>query len=360
MRTATRGRLAARPFRRAQLYLILSLVVTLSACTGPSIALPGIGHHPLPIPTAASPAAESYLLTAFEFVQGHYYYGSQINWGALKRRVFQRAANARTRSGTYPAIRYLLQALRPSAHTYFLTPGEARLRLAPPAPSYASGRSLPPDLGYLELPSFGYTAIPQAQLYATRAQNVIESVAASSPCGWIVDLRGNVGGGFPPMLAAIGPILGAGQAGSFVSANGSRTAWSYQAGSVIYGSQTELQIPNAYALPVGTPPVAVLTNMMTASAAEATLISFIGRPNTRTFGQPTFGAPSFPDVKRLSDGAYIFVVGGIEADRTAHLYQDDVPIPPEQEAPPSKLGSNSDPTLDAAEAWLATQPACAS
>lgn len=159
------------------------------------------------------------------------------------------------------------------------------------------------------------------------------------------------------MLAGVGPILGDGWAGTFITASGDRIPWSYQQGSVIEGSTTTLLVPNAYELPVPSPPVAVLTNTATASAAEATLISFLGRPNTRTFGQPTAGAPSYPDQKRLSDGALISVVTAIEADRTGRVYQDNVPIPPEQ-AESSRVGS-SDPTLEAAEAWLNAQPACA-
>lgn len=101
----------------------------------------------------------------------------------------------------------------------------------------------------------------------------------------------------------------------------------------------------------------MLTDPRTTSAGEATLIAFLGRPSTRDFGQPTFGAPSAPNAKFLSDGAYTSVVAELDADRTGHLYQDDVPIPPEQAVPRSRATSN-DPTLEAAEAWLGAQPAC--
>lgn len=354
-------RAVAKRLRCGRLCLLITLVLGLSACSAPTVALPA--HHPQAIPTAASPRAEAYLLTAFDFTQRNYFYAKEINWSELKRKVFQRAESARTPSETYPAIRYLLLSLRPSDHTYFLSPEEAHQRTSAAEPNsttqseYPSGRLTPDGLGYLEIPSFGYTTAAQALSYATRAQSAIQSIATSSPCGWIVDLRGNVGGGIPPMLAAVGPILGDGRAGTFITATGDRIPWSYQHGSVVEGSRTTLLVPNAYELPVPGPPVAVLTNAATASAAEATLISFLGRPNTRTFGQRTAGAPSYPAQKKLSDGALISVVTAIEADRTGRVYQDNVPIPPEQ--PESSRVGSSDPTLEGADGWLEAQPACA-
>lgn len=362
MQDDTIAGVAPRRFSRTRLALLITLVVFLSACSGPSVALPG-AHQPQSMPTAAGPKAETYLLTAFDFVQHNYFYTDQVSWSALKRRVFERAENARTPSETYPAIHYLLLSLRPSDHTYFWSPEEAHQRTSAAEPSsssdsdYPSGRLTPDGFGYLEIPSFGYTSMAQALSYATRAQSAIQSIAASSPCGWVIDLRGNGGGGIPPMLAAVGPILGDGRAGTFITATGDRIPWSYQHGSVVEGSRTTLLVPNAYELPFPGPPVAVLTNAATASAAEATLISFLGRPNTRTFGQPTAGAPSYPAQRELSDGALISVVTAIEADRTGRVYQDDVPIPPEQ-AESSRVGS-TDPTVEAAGTWLKAQPGCA-
>lgn len=360
MRPGTSDGVVAKRLKCARSSLLITLVVLLSACSAPSIALPGRSHQPQPIPTAASPRAETYLLTAFDFVRHHYYYASQIDWRALKRKVFQRAENARTPSETYPAINYFLLSLPPSTHTFFLTPEEARRRFTPYETSYPNANPLPDGLGYLDIPSFASPSTggpgSQAQSYAIAAQSAIRSLAASSPCGWVVDLRGNTGGYVLPMLAAVGPILGDGPAGSFVTATGDRIPWTYRDGSATLGSAT-LQVPNAYQLPLTDAPVAVLTDPRTTSAGEATLISFLGRPNTMTFGQPTFGAPSAPDAKFLSDDAYISVVAELDADRTGHLYQDNVPIPPEQAVPRSRAASN-DPTLGAAEAWLAAQPAC--
>lgn len=344
---------AAKRRNRVRVCLLTALLVCLSACGA---------HQSEAVPTAASPRAETYLLSAFDFAQHNYFYARQVNWGALKGNVFRRAEGARTPSETYPAIRYLLSALRPSAHTYFLTPAEARQRFAPYETNDPNAAPLPNRLGYVAIPPFGSPSTggpgSQAQSYAIAAQSSIRSLMASSPCGWVIDLRGNTGGYLAPMLAAVGPILGDGPAGSFVTATGRHIPWSYSDGLVVEGGTT-MQIPDAYRLPVPDPQVAVLTDSRTTSAGEATLVAFLGRPNTRSFGQPTFGAPSAPNGKFLSDDAYISVVAELDADRTGHVYQDDVPIPPEQAIPRNRVGSNTDPTLEAAEAWLVAQSACA-
>ncbi len=46
--------------------------------------------------------------------------------------------------------------------------------------------------------------------YATKLQGIIADLDKAHPAGWVVDLRGNVGGNMWPMLAGIGPVLGEG------------------------------------------------------------------------------------------------------------------------------------------------------
>jgi carboxyl-terminal processing protease len=86
---------------------------------------------------------------------------------------------------------------------------------------YPDSRPLAGGIGYLDLPTFGYGP-PQDQTYATDAQDAIRFLAPSASCGWIVDLRRDLGGDFYPMLAGVGPLLGDGQAGSFVTPAGLR------------------------------------------------------------------------------------------------------------------------------------------
>lgn len=82
------------------------------------------------------------------------------------------------------------------------------------------------------------------------------------------------------------------------------------------------------------------------SAAEATLIAFLGMPNVRTFGAPTAGLATGNEAIDLSDGAVLVLTAVREADRTGRLYGNE-PIPPHQPVPPGE------DALAAATNWLA-------
>lgn len=123
-------------------------------------------------------------------------------------------------------------------------------------------------------------------------------VDRAGACGWVVDLRANTGGHMWTPLASAGPILSDGEVGAFVEADGTRTPWTIESGTPRqYADRWGPGEPLAHPMP----PVAVLTGPRTASAGEAVAIAFRGRPDTRTFGEPTFGVPTanaLPPVRR--------------------------------------------------------------
>ncbi|HEX6590292.1 MAG TPA: hypothetical protein VF039_14900, partial [Longimicrobiales bacterium] len=101
----------------------------------------------------------------------------------------------------------------------------------------------------------------------------------------------------------------------------------------------------------------------TASSGEATAIAFLGRPDTRTFGQPSAGFVTANDTFELPDGAYLVVTVGYEADRTGTAHRDAlvpdelVPIVPDGEPIPASPPT-PDPQVEAALDWVARAPGC--
>lgn len=81
----------------------------------------------------------------------------------------------------------------------------------------------------------------------------------------------------------------------------------------------------------------------TASSGEATLLSFRGLENSRSFGQPSAGYASANIVIDLSDGAGLMLTTAKDRDRTGTEYMDD-PIAPDV---------TTDDALGAALSWLA-------
>lgn len=220
----------------------------------------------------------------------------------------------------------------------------------PPVAQRLSG-----DIGYLELPTGGGATPQQQKDYATEGQSGIRQVDQQATCGWIIDLRRNEGGGIYPMLAAVGPLLGEGNVGGFVDANGNRQIWSYHNGKVYLGNQLAVTVDHPYHLQHAMPPVAILTSDLTASAAEATLVAFQGRSHIRSFGMPTYGVPTGNNEHMLSDGAELILTSALDMDRTGRAY--DAPLNPDQNVQIdwAQLNTHHDPVLQAAEQWLQSQ-----
>ena len=157
-----------------------------------------------------------------------------------------------------------------------------------------------------------------------------------------------------PMLAGVGPILGEGMLGSFVAPSWS-CEWSYRNGAAFLGEDAWTQVSAPYRLARPNSPVAVLTSELTMSSGELTLLTFIGRPNTRIFGDPTYGIPTSNSDTVLEDGAMLLLTTSLGADRGGQTY--DGPINPDTLIPVdwARLGAEDDPVLGAAQEWLRSQ-----
>jgi hypothetical protein len=306
-----------------------------------------------------SPEASAYLEEALDIMQNNSLYRDTIDWDQLRKSTFEVAQYAQTPADAYGAIRFALVQLG-DHHSHFLTV-EDRTQV-----QGLTADDNPPPRGKLMLDKIGFIAIEGFQgfdsnKHATNIQHVIRGLDAQNPCGWIVDLRENTGGSMRSMLAGLGPLLGEGEVGAFVDADGHKEIWSYENGQALLGGQIIAQVDGpAYQLKAVSPPVAVLTGVNTASSGEAVVVSFRGRPDTRSFGLYTAGLSTANDSFALSDDAWILLTTSVFADRTGQTYGDRI-YPDEliddvrkftvimEEAIPQ-------PAID----WLLSAPACSS
>jgi C-terminal processing protease CtpA/Prc len=190
-------------------------------------------------------------------------------------------------------------------------------------------------------------------------QGLIREFDSSGVCGWIVDLRKNHGGNMWPMLAGLGPLLGDSIVGSFGPASDG-ALWRYRDGQAWSGSNER---PSWGGLGTSPPhrlrhpdaPVALLIGRATASSGEATLMAFLGRPHTRSFGDSTAGFNSVNNSYQLPDGATMLITVGYSRDRLGRSYP--LRIAPDEvvNSPP---GSSPDSALERATGWLNQHPAC--
>jgi C-terminal processing protease CtpA/Prc len=223
------------------------------------------------------------------------------------------------------------------------------------------GRRLVGDIGYLDVPALlvGHVA-EYRKAYARTAQRLIRNVDQHATCGWVIDLRRNVGGGVWPMWVGVGPVLGEGECVSFVAPDEKMTAI-YRAGRASVEPKGVIDaVEEPYVLKRPNLPVAVLTSPLTSSAGEFVALAFRGRPRTRSFGEPTGGVPTANDGKVLRDGAVIALTTYLGADRAGRTY--DGPLLPDHPVTIdwSEVGTDNDPVLQAAIAWLSTEEDCLS
>jgi hypothetical protein len=331
-------------------------------------------------PTKSDPVA--YLNRALDAMQARSLRREQIDWPRLRRETLARAGGAEITVDTYDAIRFALAGLEDHHSSFHPTPALERLeagRKVARKPEPKSGPAPQPQpsspfTGRYEpegrLATFGGRRFAivvvtkcfpkndrQFVAYETQLQRIVADLDQSHPAGWVVDLRGNVGGNMWPMLAGIGPVLGEGDdLGEFFTLD-SHSTWKYRDGvAAEIEDGKEGPYPAVAGAPyklTGTPGVAVLVDRMTGSAGEAIAIAFRGRPKTRLFGEHTQGASTANTVIKLADGASMALTVGVDADRNGKKYLNGLDPDEEIVAGNRILPDARDPVLQAALRWLA-------
>jgi len=219
--------------------------------------------------------------------------------------------------------------------------------------------ALDPRIGRVEIGGYavmqGPAADQQMKERAQRWQAIIRDQDTGSRCGWIVDLRGNTGGNMWPMLLGAAPLLrttsGAIEdVGSFATAEGP-SRWQLTPSSVRLGKRVRVDLgAPGYQLKHPGAPVAVLIGPRSASSGEASVLAFRGRPQTRSFGQPTAGLSTANEMRPLVDGSALLLTTSVMQDRKGG--GDGLKIEPDQRTDGDAV------TAAAAQAWLLAQPAC--
>ena len=345
------------------------LVISLTACQV-ATPVPAIIPTPSATPTiiltltpnstaTIQPSVKAYLDAVIEIMYEHSYYRAEADWQKLEEYANLSSIGKKTIEDTYPVIRMLLAELG-DKHGYLMAPSDYTnyTGLSLEDNTFPEVELLENGLGYIMLPSFASGDHDVVRAYATNLQAEIAVVDAGNPCGWIVDLRRNGGGNMWAMLAGIGPVLGEGLVGGWDDGKGQVNYWHYENGKALLDEIVIVEINGEpYTLRRPNPPVAVLTDQPTTSSGEAIAIAFRGRPDTRSFGGPTWGLPSAIEGYLLPDNALLGLTIAFFIDRNQQLYNG--PIKPDHliRARTNPIFTNDlvpQPAID----WLLEQPAC--
>lgn len=311
-------------------------------------------------PTAveATPGTE-YLEAALDILETNSRHKYEVDWSRLRSTVWKDAGTLNEPADAYGAIRNALDLVG-DQHSFLLTPAEVHQRVScvnpPPYVRVAPNLSeTATPVGYMRV---GSAVCPGSSELAAAYQRAIEGVDTTGVCGWIVDLRGNGGGNIAPMIGGVGPIVGEGVLGYFVGPDSTKP-WAYRNGAVLVGENAVATVADPYELRDPAPPVVVLVDGVTASAAEATYLSFVGRPNTHTIGGWTAGFSTANTAFLLSDSAVLAVTTAVMADRTGQIYGGYI-VPERVAGGDGSLNPETDRAYRYALEWLAERQSCAS
>jgi carboxyl-terminal processing protease len=86
-------------------------------------------------------------------------------------------------------------------------------------------------------------------------------------------------------------------------------------------------------------------------------MAFRGRPDSRSFGEPTAGVPTGNAAYPLPDRAELYLTEGIGVDRTDATYQTRIQPDRPVATNWTRYGTTQDPVVQAATRWL--EHACA-
>jgi C-terminal processing protease CtpA/Prc len=216
-----------------------------------------------------------------------------------------------------------------------------------------SSKILNQNIGYVNMKGFSSGDSISIQKYADSLQQRIKLMDNKNLKGWILDLRENTGGNCWPMLTGIGPLLGNGICGYFISNNQTKSSWFYQDGESGINSFTIAKVSKEpYKLFNSLNPIAVLTGGRTASSGEIIVTAFHNKNNIRSFGECTCGLSTGNADFELSDGSMILLTTSIYADRKGNVFGKKI-IPDETiEFLYQSIGKPNDPVIKRAMDWI--------
>lgn len=339
----------------------------------------------LSAPAAADPAPSALLDEAIGKVKALSYRRDRVDWPTLEAQVRADAAGATDIVDLLPALNTLVEGLG-DGHSFVNASAEDRAafkarhgrefdssRTAHKPSSPFKARRMP---SVARVPVGAKTAalvtVPMMMGGGAKAtayaQTLFDGLAASAGqrCGYIVDLRGNGGGNVWPMLAGLSPLLGEPWNGYDLKPDGSISTYvTIRRGKATIVDKADanagvtfLELERWKPLPkLVMAPVALLIDDAVASSGEGVTLAFEGRPNSRSFGGKTYGLASSNEGFMLADRVNVVVTSGLMIDRFRRTYPDGV-TPDEVVPNPPSADGPSDPVVEAARRWLASQPAC--
>jgi carboxyl-terminal processing protease len=333
------------------LILIVAIFATHSA---------GQKNTPDPQRIACIQNANLLLDEAFVLMQTHYYKKDSVQWEPLIKTAKDLLNESSDCDAAYKTVQWCFDQIK-EEHSFIMTPLKASLYsgnvngsndpTAKPLSGPIRHEFIEGGIGYINVPWISTTDQAICTRYADSIQSIIQNFDQKGANKWIIDLRKNTGGNCWPMLAGLGPLLGNGIHGYFVSSK-ENIPIIYKNGMVMQGKQARCIVSKPYTLEAKNKSIIILTGKNTSSAGEIVALSFKGLDGVYLYGQPTAGLTTANATYSLSNGSMLVLTACKEADRNGKIIEGR--IQPDELIETSQ-NNDKDPVKNAAVMFLQLQ-----
>ena len=282
-------------------------------------------------------SVRSFLDKSLQILQQNAINRDSVDWNALKTKVYQKAAGARSYDDVLPIYPYLFEqigdhhgALKYKGKSYYCRGttapyGNKSVLNAIKKYNVVKIQKIGKHVGYILVPGNndfnGKSINAQAQVI----RDAIATIDSKRIKGWILDLRVNTGGSMYQMLAGLGGLLGDGRAGGFVDQHQKPDgSWIIKQGNIYLDSSQVSNIANSKPPKIRTVPIAVLISGQMASSGEIVAISTVGRPNTIRIGENSAGYTTANQGFKINEQAGLNLAVDFDSDRTGKIYRNVV------------------------------------
>jgi len=283
---------------------------------------------------------------AMNLMEKHYYRKDSVQWDTLMVAARNRIQQSGNCDDAYDAVKWCFAQMH-ERHSFIMNPVKAAEYNgninsgATPHKTTGGIRDelVEKDIAYIDLPWISTADESVCTAFADSLQQVIAKYDGQGITKWVVDLRRNTGGNCWPMLAGLGPLLGNGIHGYFVS-DDERIPFSYTDGTMYQGKHSRCTVTHTYNLSNASRKIVVLTGINTASAGEIVALAFKGKANVYLYGEPTAGLTTANATYSLSDGSLLVLTVCKEADRNGKICEGR--ILPDKTIPSNNYGGKDD------------------
>lgn len=302
----------------ASLLILIVIVLFLLHFYGPTVgAQLGMPIYLFP------PSPERYGKIAIDIMDSKGYYADNEKWDVQKEKALKEIKTISEYEEAYPIIEKALKVAG-GKHSFLLTTvSEKKESLKDEMPVVEKID----NIIIIKLPSI-MDAKKNGKEYS---QIVLEFLQNNKDAkGVILDLQGNTGGDMGPMVTSVSPLLPDGNI-LFFSNSKNELPIRLENGLVSGGGTEIVTDIVPFKLEI---PVAILTNEMTGSSAEALLMSFMDLDRVKIFGKETAGYASANMSYFLFDGTTMFLTTAFNKTPKGEIfYENPIPADSETERP---------------------------